>query len=44
MGDRSRVAPVFGDEVARRFVKRGVAQLAAVWKKYRERYEDRERV
>jgi Zn-dependent protease with chaperone function len=30
---------VFGDEVARRYVRRGVAQLAAVWKKYRERYE-----
>ena len=31
---------VFGDEVARRFVKRGVAQLAALWKTYREGYED----
>ncbi len=30
---------VFGDEVARRYVRRGLAQLAAVWKKYRERYE-----
>ena len=34
---------VFGDEVARRIVKRGVAQLAAVWKKYREGYEEQAR-
>jgi hypothetical protein len=30
---------VFGEAVARRFARRGVAQLAAVWKKYREKYE-----
>jgi hypothetical protein len=30
---------VFGDHVARRYVHRGLAQLAAVWKKYRETYE-----
>lgn len=30
---------VFGDEVARRYAKRGLAQLAAVWKKYREKNE-----
>jgi len=30
---------VFGDEVARRYVGRGVAQLGAVWKKYREHCE-----
>jgi hypothetical protein len=27
---------VFGEKVARRYVDRGVGQLAAVWKKYRE--------
>lgn len=30
---------VVGDEVARRYVHRGIKQLAAVWKKYREQFE-----
>jgi hypothetical protein len=30
---------VFGEAAARRYVRRGVAQLAAVWKKYRAQYE-----
>jgi len=29
---------VFGEAVARRYVLRGLAQLASVWKKYREQY------
>jgi hypothetical protein len=30
---------VFGEEMAARYVRRGVAELAAVWKRYRETYE-----
>jgi hypothetical protein len=30
---------VFGEAVARRYVRRGLMQLAAVWKRYREVYE-----
>jgi hypothetical protein len=29
---------VFGEKVARRYLRRGVVQLAAVWKKYREQF------
>jgi hypothetical protein len=29
---------VFGDEVACRYVRRGLAQLVSVWNDYRERY------
>ncbi len=30
---------VFGEKVARRYLRRGVTQLTAVWKRYRELYE-----
>jgi hypothetical protein len=33
------LSAVFGDAVARRYARRGVPQLVAVWKKYREKYE-----
>jgi hypothetical protein len=32
---------VLGDQIARRYVRRGVPQLAAIWKKYCEQYDDR---
>lgn len=32
---------VFGEEVARRYVRRGAVQLAVVWKRYRELHETR---
>jgi hypothetical protein len=37
--EESGLQMVFGNAVARRWVGRGVAQLAAVWKKYQEQYE-----
>ena len=30
---------VFGRAVAARYVRRGIAQLTGIWKKYREQYE-----
>jgi hypothetical protein len=30
---------VFGEKIARRYARRGLTQLVAVWKKYRERYK-----